>query len=181
MPQLGSSQTTTSRTDASQTTTSRTDASQTTACRTDASKKAASPDTARTPDTEATPAVVLLVTGIALLVPLYFADGVLAGPGTRLVLPVVTVGVFAAVTARPAATLAFTVIAAVLYDGFLVNRLGALSWSSTDVGRLAAFAAAGLVGLAISLTISLAIGIAVRRSPLLAAAGHPCRPLARNH
>ena len=70
-------------------------------------------------------------------------------PDIRLLLVAVVVGGFAAYADDIRPVLGVTVIAWLLVNGFLVDRLGVLAWhGSADLGRLAMLAGAGAVGLA---------------------------------
>lgn len=63
-------------------------------------------------------------------------------------LVVATLMIFAAVAIDPAAIAAAGLLDFLIFEGFLVNRLGYLSWHGTvDAWRLAAFAAAAGAGL----------------------------------
>ena len=71
-----------------------------------------------------------------------------AGPARFGVLAAALAG-FAALTVDPRAVAAVGVLAFLVFNGFLVNQLGELSWhGSADTLRLSALAAAGVGGLA---------------------------------
>jgi MFS family permease len=68
--------------------------------------------------------------------------------GWRLGVVAGAVGLFAALTVDQLALLSVALIAWSLVDGFLVNRLGELSWhGSSDIWRLTLLMATGTVGL----------------------------------
>lgn len=67
----------------------------------------------------------------------------------RLSVLAVALGTFAAATVNPTAVAAVTVLGWLMFDGFLVNRFGELTWTGrVDERRLAVVVAAALVGLA---------------------------------
>jgi K+-transporting ATPase KdpF subunit len=70
--------------------------------------------------------------------------------GPRLGLPAAALAAFAAVTADWRAAVPVTVLGYLVFDGFLVNRLGELAWhGAPDARRFAVFAGAALAGLAV--------------------------------
>jgi hypothetical protein len=87
--------------------------------------------------------VVLVVAAVlvaAVIPPVdgYWRFGLVAG----------AVGLFAGLTVDQVALLGVAVIAWLLADGFLVNRLGELSWhGSSDIWRMALLVTTGTVGL----------------------------------
>jgi hypothetical protein len=98
--------------------------------------------------------------------------------GLRVGLLVLTVGGFAAVTADPRATVFVAAIGYLVFDGFLINEMGKLSWHGTsDLRRVVVCVAAVLVGLAVG-----TVRRSVRRSRRLApveAWANGSRPTAR--
>jgi hypothetical protein len=88
-------------------------------------------------------AVVMVVVGVvAAMVPAAY-------PGWRFGLIAVTVMVFAVVSLDHRALAMVAVIGALIFNGFLENRLGQLAWHTDDLWRLLLLAMVGGFGLAI--------------------------------
>jgi hypothetical protein len=94
-------------------------------------------------------AAVVVAAMVAALVPA--VDG-----GRRVAVLAVVVGGFAAVTADPRAVAGVGLVAWLVDNGFLVDRVGVLSWhGSADLYRAVVLAAAGGAGLLIRALVAM--------------------------
>ncbi len=101
---------------------------------------------------DATPVGIDVAVGAtAVVIAMFVASAIpRAQPGWRCALVALAVGVFAATTVDLPAVAALVPGTWMVMDGFLVNRLGDLSWhGSPDAYRLLALIAAGGLGLAL--------------------------------
>lgn len=100
---------------------------------------------------DASPVGIVIAGGVVLVVAAALVSAAVpaTAPGVRLgVFAVALVG-FAALAVDPVATAAVTGMAALVFNGFLVNQLGELSWhGAADAGRLALLVAAAVTGFA---------------------------------
>ena len=100
---------------------------------------------------ETTPAGFAIAAGAAVVVSAFVTAAVPVSAGAvRLGLVAAALGVFAALTVNAAAVTAVGVLALLVFDGFLVNQLGELSWhGAADERRLFAFIAVSIVGMVV--------------------------------
>lgn len=106
-------------------------------------------------DDDGTPVGINVTVGAVVIVAAAFlaAHVPVAEGQWRCAVVAAAVGLFAAFTVDPRAVAAVLVPTWLIMNGFLVNRLGDLSWHGTaDVDRFLVLTAAAVVGLAIGVT-----------------------------
>jgi MFS family permease len=99
---------------------------------------------------DATPVGIAIAGGAVLVVVAAFVSAAIpaAASGVRLGVFAAALAGFAALAVDLVAVAAVTGLAALVFNGFLVNQLGELSWhGAADAGRLAVLGVAAAVGL----------------------------------
>ncbi len=103
-------------------------------------------------DAENMPTGIAVAAGAAVVVAAAFVTSVIpaSAGAVRLGLVAACLAVFAALTVNPAAVAAVGVLAFLVFDGFLVNQLGELSWhGAADERRLFVLITVSIMGLVV--------------------------------